>query len=320
MRWVLARSSFAGAATRQIRAREGESQSSRSPEAIARRRGMPSTSRITVNDVTLAVTDHGSARAGDVRPLVLAHATGFCGEVWRPFVGELRERFRVVTLDQRGHGDSDKPDRAYVWADFVNDLAGVIDGLGMSEVYAVGHSKGGAAVAGVAAHFPGRIARAMLLDPVLMPAIAVAGDGPSNFLAEGARRRRMIWDSRQQMLDSFAARPPFDVWRRDFLEAYVEGGTFVRDDGRVELKCPGEIEARVYEGGARSASLDFLQHVTIPTLLVSGGKSGTLPPERARQAAQLLANGRLEILPGVGHFVPMEAPDDVLRLLGPFLS
>jgi pimeloyl-ACP methyl ester carboxylesterase len=281
---------------------------------------MPATSRIRVNGVTLAVTDHGSVSGAASRPLVLAHATGFCGAVWQPLVPSLRERFRVITLDQRGHGDSDKPDSAYAWPDFSADLAGVIDALGLRDVDAVGHSKGGAAVAGVAAHHPGRIARAVLLDPVLIAAPAPAGDPPSNLLAEGARRRREVWDSREQIIASYASRPPFDGWRRDFLDAYVDGGTFVRPDGKVALKCPGEIEARVYEGAARSSSLDYLPLVEIPTLLVSGERSPTLPPERARHAVSLLRRGRLEILTGVGHFVPMEAPDAVLRLLGAFLE
>jgi pimeloyl-ACP methyl ester carboxylesterase len=281
---------------------------------------MPAVQRITVNGVTLAVTDHGSEADGR-RPLVLAHATGFCGAVWLPLVPELRRRFRVVTLDQRGHGDSDKPAGPYAWRHFVDDLAGVIDALGLREVDAIGHSKGGAAVAGVAATFPGRIGRAVLLDPVLVPRLAEGqSDPPSSFLADGARRRRMVWDSREQMIESFAARPPFDAWRRDFLDAYVAGGTFVRDDGRIQLKCPGEVEAQVYEGGARSSSLDFLPRVAIPTLLVSGGRSTTLPPERARRAVELLPDGRLEVLSGVGHFVPMEAPDEVLRLLSAFLT
>lgn len=281
---------------------------------------MSTVSRISVNGVSLAVTDHGSLRRPDARPLVLAHATGFCGAVWSPLLPALRERFRVVTLDQRGHGDSDKPERAYAWRDFSTDLAGVIDALGLRDAYAVGHSKGGAAVAGVAAHHPGRIVRAVLLDPVLTPRLAAGHDLAPNPLAAGARRRRMVWDSRQQMLASFAARPPFDRWRHDFLEAYIAGGTRDRADGRVELKCPGEIEARVYEGGMCSSSLDDLPLVRVPALLVSGGASLTLPPESARRAAALLPDGRLEILPGVGHFVPMEAPDEVLRLLGAFLE
>jgi len=277
------------------------------------------TVRIPVSGVSLAVTDHGSARGDVARALVLAHATGFCGAVWRPLLPALRERFRVISLDQRGHGDSDKPDDAYAWRDFVDDLAGVIDALRLRDVCAVGHSKGGAAVAGVAALHPGRIGRAVLLDPVLVDPLPEGRTQPANAMAVAARRRRQVWDSREQMIESYAGRAPFDVWRRDFLEAYVEGGTFVRADGKVELKCSGEIEARVYEGAARSSSTEFLHGMAVPTLLVSGERSLTLPPERARRAAAMLRHGRLEVLPGIGHFVPMEAPDAVLRVLGAFL-
>lgn len=276
--------------------------------------------RLTVNGVSLAVTEHTPGRR-DLPPLVLAHATGFCGAVWRPIVAAFRDSLRVITYDQRGHGDSDKPPGPYEWRHFVADLAGLLEALDLREVIAVGHSKGGAAVAGAAAEFPGRIERAVLIDPVLVAKLAAGEARPSsNALAEGARRRRMVWTSRREMLESFAARPPFADWDPDALRAYVEEGTFDLADGRVELKCPGEIEAQVYEGGVRSGSLEYLPRVDVPTLLISGGASQTLPPELARHAAALLPRGRLEILPGVGHFVPMQAPGRVIALLREFLA
>jgi pimeloyl-ACP methyl ester carboxylesterase len=271
-------------------------------------------------DIRLSVTDHAPGRT-DLRPLVLAHATGFCGGVWKPIAAAFAGRYRVVTFDQRGHGDSDKPPDAYQWRNFVADLAALLDRLELRDVVAVGHSKGGAAVAGAVADFPGRISRAVLLDPVLVPRLSRAEDRPSsNALADGARRRRMVWGSRAEMLESFAARLPFSAWRREVLEAYVECGTAERSEGGVVLKCPGEIEARVYEGGARSASLAYLPRVTVPALLVAGGASTTLPQELARRAVEQLPDGRLVVLPGVGHFVPMEAPDEVIRLIDEFVG
>lgn len=276
--------------------------------------------RIAVNGISLAVTDHAPERR-DLPPLVLAHATGFCGAVWRPVVAAFRDRLRVITFDQRGHGDSDKPPHGYEWRHFAADLAGLLEALALREVIAVGHSKGGAAVAGAVADFPGRIERAVLLDPVLVPKLVEGASRPSsNAMAEGARRRRMVWTSRAEMLASFAARAPFNDWDPEVLRAYVEEGTFDRPDGRIELKCPGEIEAQVYEEGARSGSLELLPRVTVPTLLISGGDSPTLPPELARHAASLLPRCRLEILQGVGHFVPMQAPDRVIALLREFAA
>jgi pimeloyl-ACP methyl ester carboxylesterase len=270
--------------------------------------------------VRLAVTDHAPGRT-DLRPLVLAHATGFCGGVWKPIAAVLAGRYRVISFDQRGHGDSDKPPDDYAWQNFVADLAALLERLELRDVVAVGHSKGGAAVAGAVAEFPGRISRAVLLDPVLVPRLPSGQDRPSsNALAEGARRRRMVWSSRAEMLESFAVRMPFAAWRRDVLEAYVECGTTDRAEGGIVLKCPGEIEARVYEGGARSASLEYLPRATVPTLLVAGGESSTLPLELARHAVEQLPDGRLIVLAGVGHFVPMERPDEVVRLIDEFVA
>src|SRR5581483_5913731 len=115
---------------------------------------MASSFRVDVGGIALAVADHAPGRA-DLPALVCAHATGFCGAVWQPIAEAFRDRFRVIAFDERGHGDSDKPADAYAWSDFVRDLAGLLDALALRDVVAVGHSMGGAAVAGVAADFPG---------------------------------------------------------------------------------------------------------------------------------------------------------------------
>lgn len=181
--------------------------------------------------------------------------------------------------------------------------------------------KEGAAVAGVAADFPDRISRAVLIDPVLVPRLEPGDSRPStNALAEGARRRRMVWPSRSEMLESFSLRPPFSEWDPAVLRAYVEAGTFDLPDGRIQLKCPGEVEASIYESGMHSRSLEYLTRVAVPTSLITGGISTTLPPELARHAASLLADGRLHVLPGVGHFVPMQAPARVIELIEAFLA
>ena len=281
---------------------------------------MPRRFRLEVNGVGLAVTDHAPGR-GDRPALVLAHATGFCGGVWEPLVPALADRFRVITFDQRGHGESDKPDTAYAWTDFAADLAGVLDASGSATAFAAGPSMGGAAVAGAAARFPGRLGRIALIDPVLIPpaSLGVERDS-SNRLAAGARRRREDWESREEFLASLGSRPPFSYWREDLLAAYAEHGLAAGTDGRARLKCPGEIEARVYEAAARSSSLAFLPEIEIPTLIVSGEASDVLPATLALHARDMMRDAQLVMLPGVGHFVPMQAPERTVELLRGFLA
>lgn len=89
-------------------------------------------------------------------------------------------------------------------------------------------------------------------------------------------------------------------------------------DGRAAVRCPGAVEAQVYEEAARSPSAHWLPRIAVPVLLVSGGESTTLPPAAARAAAALVADVRAVVLPGVGHFVPMEAPERVAELVHRF--
>ena len=180
---------------------------------------------------------------------------------------------------------------------------------------------GGAAVAGAAARFPGRLGRIALIDPVLIPpaSLGVERDS-SNRLAAGARRRREDWESREEFLASLGSRPPFSYWREDLLAAYAEHGLAAGTDGRARLKCPGEIEARVYEAAARSSSLAFLPEIEIPTLIVSGEASDVLPATLALHARDMMRDAQLVMLPGVGHFVPMQAPERTVELLRGFLA
>ena len=74
------------------------------------------------------------------------HATGFHGRIWEPFVPQLREHFSVIALDQRGHGDSDKPEHGYQWARFGDDALAVVSHLGLERPAGIGHSAGAAAL------------------------------------------------------------------------------------------------------------------------------------------------------------------------------
>ncbi len=270
--------------------------------------------QIRRGEVILVVEDH-HPHVDDRPSVLLAHATGFCRQVWQPVIDELHGVCRVVTLDQRGHGDSDKPLSGYRWEEFGADLVAVVEALDLRALTAVGHSKGGAAVARLAGLCPERLRSTILLDPVLTPAMKDVAEGRSNFLAAGARRRRMVWSSRAEMLEAWRQREPFSTWDGAALQAYVDGGSRVLPDGRVELKCPGEIEAQVYEGGGSSGSLDWLDAIPVPTLLVVGGSSLALPQALAEHAATRLRDGRLLVLEGVGHFIPMERPALVASLI-----
>ncbi len=252
-------------------------------------------------------------------PLVCVHATGLHGRVWEPFVPRLREHFRVVALDQRGHGDSDKPESGYEWTKFADDVLAVVDTLELTDPIGVGHSAGATALVIAESKRPGTFARLALMDPTLLPpefrALVPAGLNP---MSEQARRRRAVWDSTDELLQRLRDGSPLATWREEFLRAYVVHGTKQRSDGSVELKCPPEIEALVYAAALNDA-WERLANIGCPTLLVTGQSSPMWGNGRGEQAAAQLPNGRFESVEG-GHFFPMERPDETLDVIIPFLT
>ncbi|MBI4516517.1 MAG: alpha/beta hydrolase [Deltaproteobacteria bacterium] len=250
--------------------------------------------------------------------IVLVHGTGFHGYVWKPIAQLLSQTFRVVALDQRGHGDSNKPESGYTWDHFGNDLHGFLEALGLQRIVAVGHSAGATAIAHCAAHHPGAIARAILIDPILVPKLE-AGQVFHNPLAQRARKRRMIWESRTSMFHSYRTRAPFNTWREDVLWAYIEEGTVLRPDGHVELKCPGEVEGQVFDEAASLDGWGFLPKITIPLLVLRGENSEAFPLASAARIATVLPSASVKTIARTSHFVPMERPDAVERAIRNFL-
>jgi pimeloyl-ACP methyl ester carboxylesterase len=262
---------------------------------------------VTTSDaVEIAVHDLG----GDGPPLLFAHATGFHGMVFAPLARFLHGQFHCFALDERGHGDSAMPPGMdFEWRGFARDALAALDGLGLNRAFAVGHSGGGAGLLLAEQARPGSFRALYLFEPIVFPP-----DGPfpsdtnRNPLAESARRRREIFDSRQDAFDNYASKPPFDRLAPDALHAYVDHGFADMDDGRVRLKCRGETEARVYENSLGHDAYDHLPEVGCPVTVACGATSDTFGDALVDALAERLPRARAEVVAGVGHFGPLEDP------------
>jgi pimeloyl-ACP methyl ester carboxylesterase len=247
------------------------------------------------------------------------HATGFHGRVWEPFVPRLREHFSVIALDQRGHGDSDKPPSGYEWEKFGEDVLAVVDHLHVSSIAGLGHSAGATALVFAETARPGTFSRLVLLDPTLLPpefrTVAPRGLNP---MSEQARKRRAVWDSADELFERLRAGTPLAGWREDFLRAYVSYGTEPRADGTVALKCPPDIEAQVYAAAPAHGGWERLSELRCPTLLVTGESSHLWADGRNEIAAAQISDVRVRRIEG-GHFFPMENPDATTAAILPFL-
>ena len=248
---------------------------------------------------------------GDGPPVLFVHATGFHARVWLPVVERLRDRFHCYGVDQRAHGDSQAPDddAGYEWFNLGTDVLTAIDLLGLARPFGVGHSSGAAALLLAEERLPGTFAAIWGYEPIVVPT-DVPVQQNENPMAEGARRRREVFATRDAAYENYASKPPFDRLAPDALRAYVEHGFQDLDDGTVRLKCRGPNEARFYESQGKHTAYRDLATVRIPVTVVRG-EEDSFPAAFAAPIAERLPDARTETLPGAGHFGPLEQPDAV---------
>jgi pimeloyl-ACP methyl ester carboxylesterase len=271
---------------------------------------------VEVDGLRLRTTDWG----GDGPPLVIHHATGFLARVYDPFAALLRRRFRVLGLDARGHGGSDKPEGGYRWERFIADLIAVIEGFGVGPVVGLGHSLGGTTTAGAAAERPDLFTHIVLLDPIFLPREFRNVTAADNHMAAAARRRRREWDGAAAVLAAYGSRPPFSSWRENALRAYVEHGFEPAGDGRVRLRCPPEIEAQVFSMAPSFDGWSMLDRIVRPTLVVRGETSQAFSARDMAKALSRLRRGTGAEIAGHGHLFPMEVPEQAAALVESFVE
>ncbi|MCE9574332.1 MAG: alpha/beta hydrolase [Deltaproteobacteria bacterium] len=199
----------------------------------------------------------------------------------------------VVLYDLRGHGMSERPASGYRVADFVADLAAILDGLAIERpVYLVGNSFGGLVALAFAAAHPARVAGLVLID-----AHDGAGDWSAKMSAtlalRGEARDSMIAVSFQSWLGRHSERKRTRL--ATAAQALVEGTTLVAD-----LAAATELDDAA------------LAPIRGPALAIYGEKSDVI--DRGRRLAQAIPGCELVVLPGCSHSVIWEATDEVRRL------
>ncbi|MGY1741809.1 MULTISPECIES: 3-oxoadipate enol-lactonase [unclassified Blastococcus] len=245
--------------------------------------------------VEVAYTEDGPAGAPVV---VLSNSLGATRGMWDPQVPALAERFRVVTYDTRGHGESPAPAGPYALDDLVDDVVALLDRVGAGRAHVAGLSLGGMTAMRLAARVPGRVSRLAVLcssakaDPQgFRDRAAAARSGGTAPLAPTVVSR---W-----LTPAFAAENPGLVAR---LEAMIAGA----DDEGYAACC--EVVAEMDLRGD-------LGRITAPTLVVSGAEDPALPPDHQQAIAEGIPGAALlSVSPGA-HLANLERTLEVTGAL-----
>jgi pimeloyl-ACP methyl ester carboxylesterase len=277
----------------------------------------PKSGFVNVNGIRLHTLDWG----GEGEPIVVLHATGFLGRIYRPLAERLCAIGHVYSYDQRGHGDSAvAPDGAYDWTLTMKDLEGFIATMGWRSVRAIGHSAGATAIGGLAAERPDLVSRAVLVEPVIFESPTAPELGWRNPFIEMTLKRKRVFDSVEAMYSNFDRKPPYSTWRKDILRDYCEFGTRPARDGKRELKCTPEIEAKLYETAVEFDGFQRILNCKIPLLIMFGARGDSLGATLSGKIADQLKTAQVIDVPDAGHFLPMEKPEYVADQAVKFLS
>jgi 3-oxoadipate enol-lactonase len=243
----------------------------------------------------VAFTDEGH---GDP-PVLLAASLGTTAEMWAPQRDRLRALRRVVSYDHRGHGGSPSPAGPYTLDDLVEDAVALLDRLGVPSADVVGVSLGGTVGLGLAAAHPDRVRSLVTVNaPVFADdpefwrrrAMAVRDDG-MGAVTSGLLGR---WYS-----PAVAAAP-------SVLVASTITGVDRIDPAGYAGCC---------EAIAGTDLRDRLAAVRCPVLAVTGEADAVIPAHHADLIAAAVPDVRRVVLPGAGHLLTQEVPDDLHALL-----
>ncbi len=243
-----------------------------------------------INGIVLHYEDVGSTA---LPTIVFSNSLGTDFRIWDGVVRILKPEFRLIRYDKRGHGLSEAPPAPYAMADHVADLAALLDMIGVEDTLVVGLSVGGMIAQGLAAERPDLTHALVLCDTahrigtaeMWNERIAAAGgDGGIAALADGILER---WFSAE-----FRAGSPAE------LAGYRHMLTRTPPDGYAGT-CAAIRDADLTESTG---------HLGLPALCVVGDEDGSTPPDVVRSLAELLPEGRLEIIPGSGHLPCVDQP------------
>jgi pimeloyl-ACP methyl ester carboxylesterase len=284
----------------------------------------PEEHRVRANGVELAYFEWHPELRGRDAPILLVHATGFHARVWDSVVARLGERY-VISVDQRGHGRSEKTEITH-WNVFGRDLAAFVGHLDLRDVVGVGHSMGGHAMVEAAAACPDRFRRLVLIDPVIASPDAYGGGGwtIANGRTHPTAKRKRRFASPEEMYERFVDRVPYEVFMREPLRAYCTHGLLPAEDGDgFELACPPETEASIYMTSRTNAGVhDSIRALDIPVLLLRAKEPPadrnvmdfSSSPTWPGLVKELRKGREIHFLDHT-HFLPMEIPERIAALI-----
>jgi pimeloyl-ACP methyl ester carboxylesterase len=245
--------------------------------------------------------------------LVLLHGNSANAWWWQPLADAIdNSQFRLLALDQRGHGDSEwvRPP-AYTPEDYARDLSRFIQALRLDRPIVAGHSMGGISALAFADQFGDLVRAAIAID------VAVSSTPRRDrFLIRLKRLPTVIYPDRATAIQRFRLMPDEGAIPPAVLAKIAERSLERMADGRYTLK----FDRASFIGNDGLDVRAVLKRIAIPTLLGRAEMSRIMTAEATADAAQSNPLIRVTLIPRAFHHVPLESPELLARAIGDFTA
>jgi 3-oxoadipate enol-lactonase len=257
--------------------------------------------RIRANGVHLFFHSEGNGPT-----MAFLHALGLDHSIWEHQFRAFRDRFRVVGIDLRGHGQSDKPAGPYTIEQMAADIAGLLKKADLAPAILVGLSIGGMVAMATAADYP----------DLVKALVVIAATSEYDASARKIFLQRAMTAESEGMRNISETAP-----QRWFTSTFLE---MAQDEVRHVVQLLERNDPAAYAASCRAvASLDItdkLRCISCPTLIVAGEQDPALPPPVVERLKEHISGARFELVPQASHMVPLEQPVYLNHLLEAFLK
>ncbi len=259
--------------------------------------------------------------------LHFAHANGFPPGTYRKLIDELTNHHHVFSMAARPLWPDSRPRVLRDWSPLVEDLRAELDRRGVRRVVGVGHSLGAVISLLAAAADPGLFSAVVAIDPIIFTGVRSLfwgtakklGLGGRIRLVRGALRRRVQWADRDEARATYSSKSVFSSWDPEVLDDYLDVGIVDLPEGGVQLRYPREWEARIFAAAPHDLWAQ-LRQVSVPTLFVQGEHSDTFLDAARARVEREVPGSRAVVIADSSHFVPMERPSELARVIEEFLQ
>ena len=261
---------------------------------------------------------------GDGPPLLALHGLASSAN-WYDIVARLlRDRYHIYAPDQRGHGQTTSAPDGYDWKTLSDDLAGMLDHIGLDQVAVMGHSWGGNVATNFAADYPGRVSRLIMIEGGFLDGRLFPGATWESF--SHRVRPRDVTGNREEFLDRLRNQLGA-IWNGE-VERIVQTMVYEDEDGQIQDILRPENHAQVIRAMWDEPASVTMPRIECPTLMIAAGptpeRAGSEFAETRRRmvaaAEKNLKNGRVHWIPETIHDIGYHKPQELAQVIDDFLS